>query len=92
VFVHLFKKVKMQISPQALENIRRQFFAHGRTVTDWAKENGFERHLVYSVLSGRSRALRGESHRIAVALGLKEPEATVLFTQSRDDGGEVPTM
>lgn len=44
---------------------------HGLSVVDWANERGFAVALVYAVLSGRRKCLRGESHRIAVALGLK---------------------
>lgn len=40
-------------------------------MADWARERGFSLQLTYSVLNGRLRARRGESHRIAVALGLK---------------------
>jgi len=42
----------------------------GRSIAGWARENGFKRHLVYFVLRG-GRALRGESHHIAVALKIK---------------------
>lgn len=31
--------------------------------------------LVYAVIKGERKCLRGESHRIAVALGLKSPGA-----------------
>lgn len=61
----------MSPSKEALDAIRRQLYDEGISVTDWARANGFDLHLVYGVLSGRSRASRGESHRIAVALGLK---------------------
>ena len=58
-------------SKEALEATRRQLYDEGISVTDWARTHGFDVHLTYGVLSGRSRASRGESHRIAVALGLK---------------------
>lgn len=64
----------MQPDPLALDAVRRRFYAQGKTVTDWAREHGFDVHLVYGVLNGRLRARRGESHRIAVALGLKAVE------------------
>jgi gp16 family phage-associated protein len=58
---------------------------------DWARTNGFEVHLVYGVLSGRSRASRGASHRIAVALGLKPKSgvsrAKVGSHQGAESGG-----
>lgn len=61
----------MQPEKSAIEAVRRHFYESGVTVTDWARERGFDRSLVYSVLNGRCLAQRGASHRIAVALGLK---------------------
>lgn len=53
------------------EEIREAFEATGLTVSSWAESRGFRRESVYAVLSGRTRGLRGEAHRIATALGLK---------------------
>jgi gp16 family phage-associated protein len=61
----------MQPDRSAIEDVRRVFYESGTTVTDWARERGFDRGLVYSILNGRCLARRGASHRIAVALGLK---------------------
>lgn len=61
----------MQPDKSAIEAVRKHFYESGVTVTDWARERGFDRSLVYSVLNGRCLAQRGASHRIAVALGLK---------------------
>lgn len=61
----------MDLSTEALDTIRKQFFDHGLTVVEWARTHHFDVHLVYGVLSGRMKGRRGESHRIAVALGLK---------------------
>ena len=44
------------------------------SIADWARMHQFRQDLVYAVLSGRSKCTRGESHRIAIELGLK-PEA-----------------
>jgi len=52
--------------------IREEFRKRGLSISDWARINGFSTSLVYQVLSGRRKALRGESHKIAVLLGLKE--------------------
>lgn len=62
----------MAPSKEALEATRRQLYDEGLSIRDWALTHGFDVHLTYGVLSGRSRASRGESHRIAVALGLKQ--------------------
>jgi gp16 family phage-associated protein len=43
----------------------------GVNVTKWAEEHGFTLQGVYRVLNGRTACLRGEAHRIAVALGIK---------------------
>lgn len=77
--------------PQAIEAVRRQFYANGMTVTDWAREHGFDVHLVYSVLNGRSRARRGQSHEIAIALGLKTAEPGVLLNSGRAVEPRSPT-
>jgi gp16 family phage-associated protein len=61
----------MQISPILLEEARVTFFRKGASMAEWARANNFRQDLVYAVLSGRSKASRGESHRIAVELGLK---------------------
>lgn len=65
----------MEISPELIQQAKVGFFVEGRSVADWARENDFPQGLVYAVLSGRSKALRGESHRIAVKLGLKPTRA-----------------
>jgi len=54
------------------EQIRSKFEQGGLCICEWARRNGFSPALVYQVLSGRRRALRGQSHKIAVALGLKK--------------------
>jgi len=43
----------------------------GITVAQWAREHGFNDGLVHEVLAGRKRCLRGQSHNIAVELGIK---------------------
>lgn len=57
---------------QTSKEIRRKFRSLGITVSQWAKQNGFSPVLVYQVMSGSRKAYRGQSHRIAVILGLKE--------------------
>lgn len=43
----------------------------GQSARDWALQHGFEPTLVYSILSGNRKCLRGKSHEVAKALGLK---------------------
>lgn len=52
---------------QVKENFRRA----GQTITQWAKQHGYSRVLVYRVLNGQAKAYFGLGHEIAVKLGLK---------------------
>lgn len=54
------------------KEVIREFEKRGISIASWAREKGFNPDRVYQVLSARHRPLRGESHRIAVALGIKE--------------------
>jgi len=58
--------------PKTALEIKKAFADRGLSLSGWAKKNGFNTALVYQVLSGNRKTLRGESHRIAIALGLKE--------------------
>lgn len=52
-------------------DIRELIANSGVSVAEWARANGFSCGLVYQVLEGRRKCIRGQSYRIAVALGLK---------------------
>lgn len=56
---------------QVKENFRRV----GKTITEWATENGYTRKEVYRVLNGQAKAHYGKAHDIAVKLGLKPSAA-----------------
>jgi len=43
----------------------------GITIAQWSRDNGFSETLVHEVLTGRRPCKRGQSHNIAVALGMK---------------------
>jgi gp16 family phage-associated protein len=60
------------MTPAARRKRRLEFERHGVSVAQWARENRFNTNLVYQVLNGESKALRGQSHDIAVKLGIKE--------------------
>lgn len=53
------------------EQVQTWFRQSGVSVVEWAARHGFSPALVYAVMKGRRKCLRGESHRIAVALGMK---------------------
>lgn len=53
------------------EDVLREFARHGVSIAAWARQEGFSAPLVYQVLRGARTCTRGQSHEIAVALGLK---------------------
>jgi gp16 family phage-associated protein len=59
------------------EQVRQEFRDAGISIRDWAKRNGYSASVVYTVLNDRRPGVRGESHRVAVALGLKPSGAQV---------------
>lgn len=56
------------MSPLEIKNI---FEEAGISVSEWARIRGFSSGLVYQVLNGERKCQRGQSHKIAIALGLK---------------------
>lgn len=66
-----------------LRQAREAFSASGISVASWARQNRFSAPLVYAVLQGRNQATRGESHRIAVALGIKPAPREPLLSLLR---------
>lgn len=63
-----------QQKPKTVEQVKAHFRAKGLTVTQWAKDHNFPPAAVYQVLNGFSKGHRGQSHEIAIALGLKSGE------------------
>jgi gp16 family phage-associated protein len=57
------------------EQVKKEFARKGVSIRAWAMANEFDPKLVYEILtSGVSKkrpCLRGQSHKIAVRLGLK---------------------
>lgn len=58
------------------DDVRAEFIRKGVAVSEWAREHGFGESLVYEVLTGNRKCRRGDSHRIAVLLGMKHGEIT----------------
>jgi gp16 family phage-associated protein len=56
--------------------VRADFERKGISIAQWARDHNVGRQLVYEILRGspRRQCRRGESHRIAVLLGLKDGE------------------
>lgn len=65
-----------------LVDVRKAFEESGVSVSEWARENGFSAGLVYAVLQGKRQCIRGQSYRIAVALGLRQGQPLDVRTLS----------
>ena len=51
--------------------VKAKFKYEGKTITQWALDNGYNRNSVYRVLNGFDKANYGRAHEIATKLGLK---------------------
>lgn len=56
--------------------VRADFIRRGESFAEWARQHQVNPHLVSHVLRGRA-CLRGDSHKIAVLLGLKDGEVVL---------------
>ena len=54
------------------EQVREDFFKQGVSIADWAREYGFKYGQVVDVLRADRPCHRGNSHMIAVLLGIKD--------------------
>ena len=57
----------MSTPQQVRERMRRE----GKTLRQWALDNGFKPHNVYRVMGGIDKGYYGTAHEIATKLGLK---------------------
>ncbi len=56
------------------QEVKAQLARKGVSVAQWSAANNLSVMTVYSLLAGRQKGNRGESHRAAVLLGLKDGE------------------
>lgn len=52
--------------------------AQGKTIRQWAEDNGFPERAVYRVLNGLDKGNFGRAHNIAIAAGIKRPDPEQL--------------
>ncbi|WP_413703443.1 DNA-binding protein [Pseudomonas sp. Pseusp16] len=60
------------ITEQALRLARQRLIEQGLSTADFAKRHDLNPSTVYAVLNGQKKCLRGEAHRAAVLLGIKD--------------------
>lgn len=58
---------------KTVEQVRQEFAERGISKAQWAAKHKVNANLVYEILAGNSRrrCLRGQSHKVAVLLGIK---------------------
>ena len=69
------------------EEALQRFRENGVSVAAWAVRNGFNPAIVYAVLRGGRKCLRGQSHEIAVSLGIKLGGRGSVVSPSRNISG-----
>lgn len=80
---------KPQPPPKKGEEVKAEFAMRGLSISAWARNHGYSAQLVYQVLDGRKRCLRGQSHEIAVRLGMKQ--GIIGSTKDIDALADLPT-
>lgn len=58
------------------QEFRQSLSARGESVSAWSQRHGLQAQVVFDLLRGRSKGLRGEAHRAAVLLGMKHGDIT----------------
>ncbi len=54
------------------DEVRADLDRRGLGVTAWARQNGVQARTVFDLLDGKCKGRRGEAHRVAVLLGMKD--------------------
>lgn len=54
-----------------VEKLKENLIKKGKTLAQWARENGYAPRDVYLVVGGQRKGRYGKGHEIAVKLGLK---------------------
>lgn len=65
--------------------VRDAFHRSGISMAEWARAHKLSANLVAQVMAGRRACIRGESHRAAVLLGLKD--GVIVSDRTRLDVG-----
>ncbi len=56
---------------RSAQEVIEDFRSRGVSIAAWSRQNGVSQALVYQVLRGNHVPCRGQSHKIAVLLGIK---------------------
>lgn len=56
---------------KSIKQVKDDFLTSGKSIAEWSRENNFSPDLVYRILKNNRIPQRGESHKIAIQLGIK---------------------
>ena len=59
---------------KTIEQVKKEFNFRGESIAGWARKKGVNLESVKKVIAGKSKCNRGEAHKIAVLLGIKDGE------------------
>ncbi len=54
------------------EQARKDLDRVGMSLAEWSRLHSVKSYSTYQFLTGRNKGLRGEAHRVAVLLGIKD--------------------
>ena len=57
---------------KSIQEVKEDFSSAGISIAEWARDNQFSPDLVYRIFKNNKVPKRGESHKIAVKLEIKE--------------------
>lgn len=63
-----------EVGMKTLAEVRAAFVRKGVSIANWARQNNLSPQCVYDVRQGRNKCRRGEAHKAAVLLGIKNDE------------------
>ena len=61
-------------APLTPDQVREQMDRQGVSIADFSRKHRLNKNLVSDLLNGRKKGKRGEAHRAAVLLGIKDGE------------------
>lgn len=57
---------------RSIKQVHKEFIDSGTSIAEWARDNNFSPDLVYRIFKNNKIPKRGESHKIAMKLKIKE--------------------
>lgn len=74
LFINHFERIWMDLRMSGIRTAAQAkawLEQQGKSVQDFARDHGVDPSTTYQILSGHKKGRRGESHKVAVLLGMK---------------------